>query len=228
VTSPQLAGDAPASTPPPPHHRPEPRWPASLAVIAVAGLYLVLPERLSIGPTFVFPLLVLLVVPPLTIRAPMRHPHESRAVRVAAFAVIALAATANGGSLVLLVHELVGGKVPGRQLLLSALIVWLANVLVFGLWFWELDRGGPDKRAGDGGRAPDFLFPQMGDPVLSKTAWMPSFFDYLYVSFTNATAFSPTDTMPLTPWAKLPMMLQSFASLMTVVLVTARAVNILR
>jgi hypothetical protein len=105
--------------------------------------------------------------------------------------------------------------------------IWLTNVIVFGLWYWDLDRGGPIERRRIHHRQPDFLFPQMVTPGAAPEPWCPHFVDYLYVSFTNATAFSPTDTMPLTAWAKLLMMVQSLASLLTVVLVAARAVNIL-
>jgi hypothetical protein len=100
-------------------------------------------------------------------------------------------------------------------------------VIVFGLWYWELDRGGPSARHDPHHREPDFLFPQMATPGAARPDWAPGFLDYLYVSFTNATAFSPTDTMPLTPLAKGLMGVQSAASLLTVALVAARAVNIL-
>jgi hypothetical protein len=100
-------------------------------------------------------------------------------------------------------------------------------VIVFGLWYWELDRGGPSARHDPHHREPDFLFPQMATPGSARPDWAPGFLDYLYVSFTNATAFSPTDTMPLTPLAKSLMAVQSAASLLTVALVAARAVNIL-
>ena len=95
------------------------------------------------------------------------------------------------------------------------------------MWYWNLDRGGPAARAEASNRHPDLLFPQMTAPELSPPDWQPEFFDYLYLSFTNAAAFSPTDTMPLARWAKLAMMLQAMVSLGTVVLVIARAVNIL-
>lgn len=100
-------------------------------------------------------------------------------------------------------------------------------MLVFALWYWELDRGGPGARLRADHRHPDFLFPQMITPACAVAPWSPGFVDYLYVSFTTATAFSPTDTMPLTAWAKILMVTQSLASLLTVVLVAARAVNIL-
>ena len=115
----------------------------------------------------------------------------------------------------------------GRELLAGALTVWLSDVVVFALVFWELDRGGPRRREVDGGDTPDFLFPQMTDAKELMPGWQPAFSDYLYCSSTNATAFSPTDTMPLTGTAKLLMSSQSLSSFVLVVLVTARAVNIL-
>ena len=124
-------------------------------------------------------------------------------------------------------HFLAGTQEVGKNLLFYATQIWFTNVLVFGLWYWELDRGGPGERCASRHREPDFLFPQMANPGAATFDWHPSFVDYLYVSFTNATAFSPTDTMPLTEWAKVLMMIQSLASLITVALVAARAVNIL-
>ena len=126
-------------------------------------------------------------------------------------------------------HELIArsSEMSGRQLLAGALTVWSSNVIVFALWYWELDRGGPRRREADGGDTPDFLFPQMTDAKDLMPGWQPAFSDYLYTSSTNATAFSPTDTMPITGMAKLLMSAQSLSSFVLVVLVTARAVNIL-
>jgi hypothetical protein len=119
-----------------------------------------------------------------------------------------------------------GTHAGGRSLVYASVPIWLTNVIVFGLWYWELDRGGPAARLTTAHPPPDFLFPQQSAPG-SAPGWTPTFLDYMYTSFTNATAFSPTDTMPLTAWAKLLMMLQSLASLLTVSLVISRAVNIL-
>jgi uncharacterized membrane protein len=131
---------------------------------------------------------------------------------------------------VLLIHGLIAGT-EGRTagpLLFAAAAIWGSNVVVFALWYWEFDRGGPVARAHAHRPNPDFLFPQMQTPELVSKDWEPTFFDYGYVSYTNATAFSPTDTMPLSRWAKLLMLMQSITSLATVALVVARAVNILR
>jgi hypothetical protein len=113
-------------------------------------------------------------------------------------------------------------------LLLTGGAIWLTNVIVFALWYWELDGGGPPKRLRDPSTPRDFAFVQMTDAEVAAPGWQPRFTDYLYVSFTNSSAFSPTDTMPLTRWAKLLMMVQAGLSILTLLLVAARAVNILR
>jgi uncharacterized membrane protein len=207
--------------------RRESRLPASIATLVVAGLYLALPERLSLGPGVVFPIVAVLAIFPLTVADAQGRSHP--ALRVLALTLLGFTAAANGASLVLLVRELLArnAHMGGRELLAGALTVWLANVVVFALWYWELDRGGPRRRALDGGDTPDFLFPQMTDGKEIMPDWQPAFSDYLYFSSTNATAFSPTDTLPITGVAKLLMSAQSLSSFVLVVLVTARAVNIL-
>ena len=216
------------------HHAHEPRWPASLAVLVALALYVTLPDRLTIGPTWLFPLLTILLLAPLSFVAPHRHGQEPAWQRAVAIGLIALINAANVASLGLLIYALLHGtKAEGQQLLVAAVELWLTNVIVFALWYWEMDRGGPGARlrATEAQDDPSFLFPQMQSPAFSSTiksgVWRPAFIDYLYVAFTNATAFSPTDTMPLTPWAKLLMLIQSLASLLIVALVAARAVNIL-
>jgi uncharacterized membrane protein len=119
-----------------------------------------------------------------------------------------------------------GLKAGGHQLILPAVVIWLTNVVVFALWFWEIDRGGPDRRARDPDAPADFWFPHMSEPA-AHPGWAPNFVDYLYLSYTNSTALSPTDTMPMTTRVKLLMMGQSITSLITVLLVASRAVNIL-
>lgn len=142
--------------------------------------------------------------------------------------LIAVVTAANFAAEGLLVHYLLkGGGSGGRSLVLSAAQIWFTNVAVFGLWFWEVDRGGPHMRTAPEPRAPDFLFPQMGAPESSPRGWRPAFLDYLYVAFTNASAFSPTDAMPLSVRIKSLMLIESIASFLTVGLVAARAVNIL-
>lgn len=206
----------------------EARWHASLAVVAALGLYIALPSRLVVGPSWALPLLELSILVPLSVAAPRRRPNERRWEQVAAITLIALVNVGNVFSLISLIDVLLhGGKFTGRDVLIASAEIWATNVLVFALWYWELDRGGPDERPKRDGRAPDFLFPQMITTSAARPGWLPSFIDYLYLAFTNATAFSPTDTMPLTPWAKALMLAQASTSLLTITLATARAVNIL-
>jgi uncharacterized membrane protein len=209
-------------------------WPARGAILATIALYVTLPDRLAVGPIWLPPALEAALLGTLTVMAPVRHTRELASQRLITFGLIGLINLANIGSLVLLIAALLhhgiairGLPLDGQTLLLAALEIWLTNILVFALWYWELDRGGPVERRRSQHREPDFLFPQMVTPGCTQPHWTPHFVDYLYVSFTNATAFSPTDTMPLTVWAKLLMLVQSFASLLTVALVAARAVNIL-
>jgi uncharacterized membrane protein len=208
--------------------RREPRWPATLAVLVAAALALALPNRLEVGPRWLVPGLEAVLALALLVASPERHPRESTAMRLVSILLIAIVNLANLVSLGLLVHALLAGtKAAGRELIYASVGIWMTNVIVFGLWYWELDRGGPAARASRRHREPDFLFPQMANPAAAPSEWSPSFVDYLYTSFTNATAFSPTDTMPLTPSAKLLFLVQSLASLLTVALVVSRAVNIL-
>ncbi len=153
----------------------------------------------------IFPIVAVLALVPLTIADAMGRSHP--ALRVLALTLLGVTVAANGASLVLLLRELLSSnsRMSGRQLLSGALIVWLSNLIVFALWFWELDRGGPRRRELDGGDTPDFLFPQMTDAKEMMPGWQPAFSDYLYTSSTNATAFSPTDTMPISGFAKLLM-----------------------
>lgn len=144
---------------------------------------------------------------------------------------IGIVSAANCASIILLVHLLVNGSTPSgyaEPLLRAAVHMWVVNVLLFGLWFWQLDGGGPLDRPTCTPGDRDFLFPQHTEPTLLGSGWHPEFLDYLYVSFTNAAAFSPTDTMPLSRWAKMLMLVQSAISLALAVMVVARAVNILK
>lgn len=209
--------------------RTEPRWHASVAVVVAALLYLFMLGKFTLGPPWIIPAIEALILIPLSIVAPRRKPNEERLVRYAAFAVIAIAGIANITSLVQLIHAVVyhAKSVTGPELLFSSIAIWLTNVIVFSLWFYELDRGGPDERLSPEHARPDFLFPQMTTPGCTHEQWAPSYFDYLYVSFTNATAFSPTDTMPLTPVCKALMLVESLVSLLTISIVASRAINIL-
>jgi uncharacterized membrane protein len=207
----------------------EATWPAQLAILLAVFLYVTLPEHLTISPRWLVPALELALLVPLAVFGPRRIVERPGIRRLAAIILIAIINAANVASLVLLVHELTtpGNKITGLQLLYSAASVWFTNIIVFALWYWELDGGGPHRRLEPSHRGRDFLFPQMVTPNCAPKSWAPSFVDYLFVSFTNASAFSPTDTMPLTPAAKMLFLVQAVASLLTVALVAARAVNIL-
>ncbi len=203
-------------------------WPARIAILAAIGLYLTLPDSLVAGPHWLIPALEAAVLLGVSAFTPHQTAQESRIRRTTVITLAAMVSTANMVSLALLVHLLVAGQAQsGEQLLFAAIGLWCTNVIIFAIWFFELDRGGPAARHLPEHTAPDFLFPQMSVPGCSAENWAPSFLDYLYVSFTNATAFSPTDTMPLSLTAKSLMGLQSIVSLLTVTLVAARAVNIL-
>jgi uncharacterized membrane protein len=207
----------------------EARWPALIATGIAIALQLILPDDLirGLGNRALIPALEGALIVVLLVVSPGRISKEESRLRMVGIALIALITIANAVSLTDLLHALLyNSKAGGRALVYASVPIWLTNVIAFGLWYWELDRGGPAKRQTARHRRPDFLFPQMSTPGCDH-GWTPNFFDYLYTSFTNATAFSPTDTMPLTDWAKLLMMLQSLASLITVAVVVSRAVNIL-
>lgn len=180
-----------------------------------------------IGPHWLVPILVALPLAPLSARK-HRRPDESRWIRDVTVSLIALVTLANVTSLVLLVHRLLAGHVSqGRALIYSAVAVWLTNVIVYGLWFWEFDRGGPHRRASGRRLQPDLQFPQMGNPDLAPADWSPSFADYLYTSLANGTSFAPADAMPLTIRMKALFAGESLVSFVTIAVIAARAVNIL-
>ena len=205
-----------------------PFWPAQATVLAALLLDLGLPNQLTIGPRWLVPIFEALLVVGLLIASPRPKFKHLALRRQVAMSLIGLVSAVNLYSLIELVRYLLhGGKAGGHALILAGAVLWGTNVLLFGLWYWELDRGGPMRRILVPDARPDFLFPQMTDKKVAPEGWIPGLVDYLYVSFTNATAFSPTDTMPLTPIAKILMAVQALASLVTVGLVVARAVNIL-
>lgn len=148
-------------------------------------------------------------------------------MRVLALTLTALVMLLNSYALVSVVRALLGGAKEGQSLLIDAMNIWFTNIVVFALWFWNMDRGGPARAGLHDDSTPDFLFPQMAASGDQPSNWSPGFIDYFYVSFTNATAFSPTDTMPLSAQSKLLMTAEALISLLTVGLVAARAVNIL-
>jgi uncharacterized membrane protein len=212
----------------PPPAASEPFWPAQLTVLAAIAIQLLLPERLTAGPRWLVPgfeaalLIGLFIVTPNQIED--EHPRRRRI----ALGMTAFVSVANIYSLAALTHYLLHHNVSqGRALIGAGVLIWLTNFLIFALWYWEIDRGGPGKRSAGNDGPPDFLFPQMADDRIEPLSWRPRFFDYLYVSLTNAMAFSPTDTMPLTSMAKGVMSVQSLVSLVTIGLIVSRAVNIL-
>lgn len=209
---------------------PEPRWPAALAVLAVGGLLLALPNYLTIGPRWFFPVVIGLLLVPTVISHRSGHHHLNK---IFGFIVTALVTIGMIGSVILLISELPSHRQKATDLLRSAAFLWFTNILVFALWYWRLDAGGPHGRESRFGHDDGaFLFPQMSMHPEAKVkageeAWSPNFIDYLFLAFNTSTAFSPTDAPVLTRWAKLLMMIQSLISLTVLVLLAARAVNIL-
>jgi len=209
----------------------EARWQAALAVAIAVALQYPLPGRLVlVHPVWLLPTLQGLLLIALVMANPRRIDTESRAIRLLGLTLAFLLSLANAWSVARLVVDLVQGTEgnSAAPLLVTGGTIWLINVIAFGLWYWEFDRGGPVARARADRMYPDFQFVQMASPDLAPPGWEPTFGDYLYLSFTNATAFSPTDTMPLSRWAKMAMTAQATVSIVTVALVVARAVNILR
>jgi hypothetical protein len=231
-------------------------WPAYVAIAAAIALHVRLPSAFNLGPGWVLTTLetVLLVVLVMGryVSPGRRQVSTLYVLRQLTIILVALVTADNVISLGLLIRGLLRNdlQTDGRTLVLSAIAIWLTNVIAFALWYWEFDGGGPIPRRIDREGRRDFLFPQMqlqqdeqeqllrdeqdersgrqprrGEP--KYIGWLPTFIDYFYVSFTNSTAFSPTDTMPLTTLSKLLMMVQSAAALLTVALIAARAVNIL-
>jgi uncharacterized membrane protein len=208
--------------------RGDPYWPAQLAVAVAIGLNLALPDRVTLGPTWLLAGVEGLLLAALIAVAPARATDHRRALRRFALGVVGVVSLANVAALIQVAQFLInGGRIGGHRLILSGLVLWATNVLLFAVWYWEFDRGGPVHRFRTPDALPDFQFPQMDNPQFAPPGWRPGFGDYLYVSLTNATAFSPTDTMPLTLTAKAIMALQSVTALLTLALVVARAVNVL-
>lgn len=213
----------------------ESRWEATAAVLLVIALQVaiaVVSHKQDWALAWwvwlmpVVPEVALLV--PLAWGAPRRRLEQIGHRRTVALGLLAVVSLSNGLMLAaLLVSLITGNETNGTELLLKGAAIWGTNVVTFGLAFWFLDRGGPARRVEPDPPLPDFQFPQHENPELAPPDWHPRLFDYLYVSFTNASAFSPTDAMPLSRWAKSLMLLESAISATTVLLVAARAINIL-
>jgi hypothetical protein len=207
------------------------RWPVSLVVLLVVILQLALPASYRLADRWLVAFVELALLVAVTAITPRRIESRSLLVRTLGLALLVVMSLANLDAMIRLVHRLLTGTegADATALLTTGASIWLANVAIFALWYWEFDQGGPAARHHrTGPQYPDFLFAQMTTPDVAPPTWRPTFVDYLYLSFTNATAFSPTDTLPLVMWAKCFMMLQSAVSLVTVALVIARAVNVLR
>ncbi|MSW74852.1 MAG: hypothetical protein F2814_06025 [Actinobacteria bacterium] len=210
-------------------HVGEHRAPVAFVVFIVIFLQYILPSQLSLPYQKVICLIEAVLLSSLFLLGPTRFSSHHLRSRVIGMLLTSIMTLSNTGSAVKLIDRLVnGGLTNASQLLWSGGSIWLTNIVIFSLWYWDLDRGGPGARAQGLKEVPDFLFPQMSDEKYAAPGWHPTFFDYVYVSITNASAFSPTDAMPLTKWAKALMLTQSLTSLLIVGLVIARAVNILQ
>jgi hypothetical protein len=210
--------------------KPEPRWQALLAFVAVAAIYLALPASLIVGPTWLLPTLIGVLLVPTVVSHRLGRLSLNR---ILGFIISSIITVALMGSVVLLVHALPSHKENPLELLLSAALLWLTNVIVFALWYWRIDGGGPTKRheLNEFGSC-SFLFPQMQIPKEERgqfacTRWRPHFVDYLFVAFTQSSTFGPTDAPLLARWAKVLAMVQVFISLSIVVLLISRAVGAL-
>lgn len=210
----------------------EARWQVALCTAIAIGLQLVLPSELVlVKPVWVMPAVQALLLVALIGVNPHRINREEWQVRALSLALAGVLGLSNAWSVVRLVDELISGGPVGNkavELLLIGGAILMVNVIAFALGFWEFDRGGPVARAQGTQDYPDFAFPQMLSPEVGPPHWEPAFVDYLYLAFTNATAFSPTDVMPMSRWAKVAMTVQSVISLVNMGLIVARAVNILQ
>jgi hypothetical protein len=208
----------------------EPRWPAVLALLAVCGLRFALPKSLSVGPSWLLLVIVVVLLFP-TVTARKRGNHALN--QILGQLLMGVVTLNMSWSLCLLIAALPAHKEAPKTLLLSAASLWITNILVFASWYWRLDGGGPNAREIRGVHTDGaFLFPQMtldqnSKKLMGEDNWTPGFVDYLFLAFNTSTAFSPTDTPVLSRWAKVLMMIQSLISFTTVALLAARAVNIL-
>ncbi len=210
--------------------RMEPRWPVVLAILAVLFLLTLLPARVRLLPFWSpYAIGLALLVPIVRVWLSGADTRWLRVERATTLFFSVLTEAVTFTTLLYLVAAMLNRPeaFSGRQLLTSSVGAWVTNVLVFSLVDWQIDRGGPEARMNNAGTKPDWLFPQVGVPELVPPDWRPTYFDYLFLAFSTATAFSATDALPLTSRAKLLMMLESTISLVTIVTVAARAINIL-
>jgi hypothetical protein len=209
----------------------EPRWPVALATIAVLLMLAKLPDRIMLFPAwFPYVLGIAMLVPTITVSLVSVKEQWLKIERVVTLLFCLIGGVATVANITNLITAMIhrSKEIDGLQLLTSSVIVWVSNVIVFALLYWQIDRGGPDARANNRSPKPDWLFPQEGAPTEDLPVdWRPAFVDYLFLGFCTATAFSPTDVLPLSPRAKMLMMLECTISLMTIVIVGSRAINIL-
>ncbi len=198
------------------------RWAALAGALAIGILYLALPEKLTFGPSWLLLVIEAVLLLPFLLASIFRHPLRHIMARITGLTLLGVVTAGLAGSITLLIYTLPTEK--GVVLLRSAALLWCTNILVFALWYWEIDGGGPRKRLNSGHQATDFMFPQQVDG--NSTKWAPHFVDYLFLAFTDATALSPADTFPLTRPAKALMMIEAVLSMIIIVLLAARAVNI--
>ena len=209
----------------------EHRWPVALVVLFVICLQFLLPTDLVVSPQWLMPAIELVILAAICLASPTRIKNNPRSLRTAGLLLCAMLSIGNAAQAIRLIMGIVTGTndFDAAELLLSGAGIWLTNIVVYALWYWELDRGGPAARANGSREHADFVFPQMRNntqPV--RKDWFPTFFDYLYLAFTNATSFSPADTTPMTRWAKMLMMSQAFISLVIATVVIARSIGILQ
>lgn len=207
----------------------EPIWHVQIAMLVAVVLQLLLPDRYVLGSRYLLIAAETLLLLAMSFTTPKEQIFKSLGRRINVFLLLILTGLANGYSLVEVAHRLLqSGKIAnGQELILTAVNIYLTNIIVFALWYWEMDGGGPGERLQAPKHERDFLFPQNQNESYKHPHWQPTFVDYLYVSSTNGMAFSPTDTMPLSRRAKLLMLAQATVSLVAIGLVAARAVNIL-
>lgn len=209
--------------------RGEPRWPMAVAVLASVAMQLSLPDRHVLSPTVLFPAVEVLLLVVLVIGDPGRIDRRSPALKRLTIGLVIVMSVDNLAGVAELVRDILDGSKgdTGSVLLATGGALWVTNVIAFSLWFWLLDRGGPAARALGTPHDAAFAFPENANPELAAANWSPQYPDYLYLAFTNSSALSPTDTLPVTRWAKMVMLVQSSISLVIAVMIVARAVNIL-
>lgn len=211
------------------HHKIDPVWHVQAAMIFVIAMQVGLSDKFSVGSHYVLPSLEAVLLLSLSLTTPRERIFKSLARRINVILLIAIVSAGNVYALSVVAGQLLksGNIANGRDLIVTAINIYLTNIIVFALWYWEMDGGGPGERQHIEPHEQDFLFPQHQNEGYKHPEWKPTFVDYLYVSSTNAMAFSPTDTMPLSRRAKVLMLIQATVSLIAIALVAARAVNIL-